>query len=255
MRLWLLLFAATGLAQDAILEQALANEAKQTKERAAYFYREHAEHRRPNGQLNYTQDYEWIFLEGEPFRRLVARNGQPLKGKLAKEEAERLRMTAAERRAHSKKPNPRIITVGNLSGKVILTEMDHTPLGEAEINGRRAWVIEAVPKPGHESVAHTLKFWIDQEEKVIAQLRYDVTGPGQQSLPGTWMITTFTRYKANLWFKQSLNGEFYTGPPRPRSHWLQQHTFKDFRKFDAESTVTFQEQPAEAAPPEFNPLY
>ena len=28
---------------------------------------------RPNGKLNFTEDYEWIYLEGEPFRKLVAR--------------------------------------------------------------------------------------------------------------------------------------------------------------------------------------
>jgi hypothetical protein len=229
-------------AQSALLEEALSNEAKQAKEREKYFYREHAEHRRPNGQLNFTQDYEWIFLEGEPFRRMVARNGRPLTGKLAKQEAERLRMTAAQRRAASRKPNPRVISVGNLRGKVILTEMDHTAAGEEEIDGRKTWVIRAEPKPGHEAVAYRMTFWVDQQERVLAQLQYEVIGRGVESLPGTWLTTTYFRFAENLWFKKSLNGEFYTGPPRPRSHWRQFHTFREFRKFDAESTVTFQEK-------------
>jgi hypothetical protein len=242
MRVWALLFASTLLAQNPHLEQALANEAKQLKERERYFYREHAEHRHPNGQLNYTQDYEWIYLEGEPFRKLVARNGKPLKGKLAAQEEERLRMTAAERRAASRKPNPRVISVGNLSGKVILTEMDHTAAGEEEIDSRKTWVIRAEPKPGHEAVAYRMTFWIDQQDHALAQLKYEVIGYGVESLPGTWLTTRYVRFAENLWFKKTLNGEFYTGPPRPRSHWIQQHTFRDFRKFDAESTVTFQEK-------------
>ena len=241
MRLWLLCFVAALHAQNAHLEQALSNEVKQLKEREKYFYREHAEHRRPNGELNWTQDYEWIFLEGEPFRRMVARNGKPLQGKLAKEEAERLRMTAAQRRKHAARPNPRVISVGNLSGKVILTEMDHTEAGEAEIGGRKVWVVRAEPKPGHEHVAYRMTFWIDQQEHALAQLKYEVIGRGVDSLPGSWLTTRYFRFAENLWFKQSLNGEFRTGPPRPRSHWRQTHTFRDFRKFDAESTVTFQE--------------
>ena len=241
MRLWLLLFAVGLQAQNAHLEQALANEVKQVKEREKYFYREHAEHRRPNGQLNFTQDYEWIFLEGEPFRRLVARNGQPLQGKLAKEEAERLRMTAAERRRQAARPNPRVIKMGDLSGKVILKEMDHIETGVEELDGRKVWVIQAAPKPGHEHVAYRMTFWIDQQEQVVAQLKYEVIGRGVDSLPGSWLVTRYFRFAENLWFKQSLNGEFRTAPPRPRSHWRQAHTFRDFRKFDAESTVTFQD--------------
>jgi hypothetical protein len=162
-------------------------------------------------------------------------------GKLAKEEAERLRMTAAERRKHAARPNPRVISVGNLSGKVILTEMDHTEVGEEEIDGRKVWVIRAERKPGHEHVAYRMTFWIDQQEHTLAQLKYEVIGRGVDSLPGSWLTTRYFRFAENLWFKQSLNGEFQTGPPRPRSRWRQSHTFRDFRKFDAESTVTFQE--------------
>ncbi len=240
MRAWLLLFLTPCLlAQSGLLERALGNEARQGKERESYFYREHAEHLRPNGQRNFTQDYEWVYLEGEPFRRMVARNGKPLKGRLARDEAERLRMTAAERRAHARKPNPRVIQVGNLSGKVILTEMDHTQLADEQIDGRKVWVIRAEPKPGRESIAYRMTFWIDQEDTVLARVKYEVIAHGTDSLPGTWSLATYTRHEPGLWFKTRVEGEFYTGPPRPRSHWRQIHVFKDFRKFDAESTITF----------------
>ena len=242
MTAWILLLAPTLIAQSAILEQALSNEVNQLREREKYFYREHAEHRRPGGKLNFTKDYEWIFLEGEPFRRMVSRNGKPLKGKHAREEAERLRMTAAERRAANGKPNPRIISFGNLSDGVILTEMDHIESGEETIEGRKTWVIRAEPKPGRESIAYRLTFWIDQEDYVVAQLKYEVIGKGVDTLPGSWLTTRYVRYAGGLWFKQTFRSELFTGPPRPRSHWVQNHTFRDFKKFDAESTVTFQER-------------
>jgi hypothetical protein len=242
MRLGLLLLAPALLAQSPVLEKALGNEVRQQKERRQYFYREHAEHRRPNGKLNFTQDYEWIFLEGEPFRKMVARNGKPLKGRRLRDEEERMRMTAAERRAEAARPKANIITVGNLSGQTILTRMDHTPMGEEQIDGRATWVIRADPKPGQESIAYRMTFWIDQEDTAIAQLRYDVIGRGVDSLPGSWLITTYTRLREGLWFKKTLQGEFHSAPPRPRSHWKELHTFRDFRRFDAESTVTFQEK-------------
>jgi hypothetical protein len=235
-----LLLAPLLPAQSSILEKALGNEVRQQKERAQYFYREHVEHRRPNGRLNFTQDYEWIFLEGEPFRKQVARNGKALKGRRLREEEERMRMTAAERRADAARPRANLIKVGNLSGQTILTRMDHTEAGEEAVDGRPAWVIRAEPKPGHEAVAYRMTFWIDQEDIAIAQLRYDVIGRGVDSLPGSWLITTYTRLKEGLWFKKTLQGEFRSAPPRPRSHWKQFHTFRDFRRFDAESTVTFE---------------
>ena len=242
MRVWLLAVAPVIFAQHPLLEKALGNEVRQERERGHYFYREHAEHRRPNGKLNFTQDYEWIYLEGQPFRKMVARNGKPLKGKLARQEEERMRMTAAERRAADRRPKPNIITVGNLSGKTILTEMDHTEMGEAEVEGRRTRVIRAEPKPGRESIAYRMTFWIDSEDTALARLKYEVIGHGVDSLPGSWLTTTYTRFGEGLWFKSRLEGEFYTGPPRPRSHWRQIHTFRDFRRFDAESTVTFSEK-------------
>jgi hypothetical protein len=242
-RAWVLVLAPALWAQSALLEEALGNETRQERERGRYFYREHAEHRRPGGQLNFTQDYEWIYLEGEPFRKIVARNGKPLQGKAAREEEARMRMTAAERRASGRKPNPRVIRVGGLSGKTILTAMTHTAAGEEMVDGRKSWVITAEPKPGPETLAYRMTFWIDQQERVLAQVKYEVIGRGEESLPGTWLTTTYVRFAEGLWFKRSLNGEFFTGPPvRPRSHWRQRHTFSDFRRFDAESTVTFEEK-------------
>lgn len=243
MRALALLLAPVLFAQNPLLEQALDNEARQGRERRSFFYREHVEHLRPNGRRNFTQDYEWIYLEGQPFRKLVARNGKPLRGALARQEQERLRMTAAERRQAASRPQLHVISVGNLTGKTILTDMDHTVEGESVLRGRPVTVLRAEPKPGQESIAYRLTFWIDREDVAIAQLKYEVIGPGVDSLPGTWLVTTYTRYLPGLWFKSHIEGEFLTGPPKPRSHWRQTHSFQDFRKFDASSTVTFPETP------------
>lgn len=98
--------------------------------------------------MNFTQDYEWSFPGREPFRGIANRNGKPLWGKLAREEAERMRMTAVERLGAKREPNPHVITIGNLSGGVILTEMNHTESGEETIECRKARVIRANPSPG-----------------------------------------------------------------------------------------------------------
>src|SRR5258708_19746444 len=81
-----------------ILQRAFDNEVAQQSLRAQYFYREHAERRRAGpdgkpGKLTFTHDYEWIYLEGEPFRKFVPINGHPLKGKKAQQQEARMKHT------------------------------------------------------------------------------------------------------------------------------------------------------------------
>ena len=67
----------TGLTADQILDRVLREE----NTREHYIYREHAEHRRSDASLNFTRDSERIYLEHQPYRRLVAIDRKPLTGK------------------------------------------------------------------------------------------------------------------------------------------------------------------------------
>lgn len=246
--------SAQQLSANEILTRAFENERRQEVIRSQYCWREHAERRESTrdqkpGKLNFTHDYEWIYLEGEPFRKLVAVNGRPLQGKRAKQEALRMQMTAAERRAAraNSKPNPRIISVGNVPFADIVRALDHYLVGEEIISGRNAWVIRSAPggdsAPGAgaaDARSCQYTFWIDQQDFVLIRQKYEVVRAGVEALPGTWSETLYSRAADGLWLRTRMEGYFVTGPPRPPARWWQVHTFSDYRKFDAGSTITFE---------------
>lgn len=245
------------LSASEVLARAFENERRQQVARSQYFFRERAERRETSrdqkpGRLNFTHSYEWVYLEGEPFRKLVAVNDVPLRGKKAEEEDRRMRMTAAERRAAAaaNKPNSRIISVGNVQPSELLHVLHHTLEGEEVIAGRSASLIRSEPRRAlkgdrcGESKAECYRytFWIDQQDLVIVQQKYEVIAHGTEALPGTWSKMTYSRVGNGPWLRTRMEGYFVTGPPRPAAKWWQLHTFSDHRKFDAVSTVVLDEK-------------
>jgi len=232
-----------------ILEHAVANRTAQTDARAHFIYREHMVHSNPDGHVNETQDFEWIFLEGSPYRKLVAVKGKPLSGKAAKEEERKFQMTAVERRADAQrhKPNPHIFSA-DISPATVLRVMNHQVERTETLNGRPCWVIRSEPKPDftattneeREAKAYRFTYWIDTDDEMIAQERYEIAGSGAQLLPGSSQTTTYTKIGDSVWLPNYREGEYTSGPPRPRGHWRQTHRFTDYRKFGSEATVVFQ---------------
>jgi hypothetical protein len=248
--------AETPAAPPDTLKRAFENEITQSSIRSQYFYREHAERRAARsdgapGKLTFTRQYEWVYLEGEPFRKLVTINGAPLSRKIANEEKRRMQMTAAERRAaaSNRKPVPHIIRLGDVPPSDILRVMDHRLLREEPVDGRNTWVIQAeprkdlVPSTGEEArtLCYRYTFWIDQEDFVVAQQAYEVIRVGVEGLPGSRARATFHRASSGVWFPSTLEGYFESAPPKQFSKWYQSHRFYDFRKFDSSSTITFEQ--------------
>ena len=243
-------YAATTPSADELLNRVLAAEPAREQMRAHYIYREHTERSHPDGKVDFTVEYEWIYLEGKPYRRLVARNGKPLKGKQAEEEERRFQMTRAERRAADakRKPDPGILSAG-IDLAHIVKLMTHSITGEESINGRPTWVIHSEPAPRNsdailskkeqERLCYRTTLWIDKEDFAITQKRWEVTKIGPQVLPGSHSIETYDRIAPGLWMIHVLEGEFYSGPPQPKGHWKQTHRFSDYRKFGSESNVSF----------------
>lgn len=243
------------LSPSSTLKMAFDNEAAQERIRSQYFYRERAEHRRAGagdqpGKLNFNHNYEWVYLEGEPFRRLVAINEAPLKGKQAAEEERRLRMTGTERRATASQNRERskAVSFGDVELAVIWRVMEHTLLREELPGGRTTWLIQSEAKVGvapnsaeeRRALCYRYTFWVDAQDLAISQKKYEVVREGVDTLPGSWSTTAFHRHSAGLWFPERIIGYYVTGPPRP-SQWFQSHRFFDFRKFDSESTIVFPE--------------
>ena len=192
-----------------VLRLVVTAEQEQDKIRDQYAYRE--------VQLNlpnYTRTYDVIRLNGKPYRKLVERNGKPLSEKESKQVQDNMRKTARGlfKRTYS-------MNLGKLS------ELETTH--EISLEGN---LITAIPKSGG-PYKHRITF--DPQSHRITTRQSEVVGPGSQFKPGTTIKIDFTPegflQKMEIDFKVRLGGG------------KQIHTFTNYRKFDAESTINFEE--------------
>jgi hypothetical protein len=113
-----------------------------------------------------SETYDVTLLEGSPYRRLVARNDQPLSPKDRRKEEEKLQKSIEDRRKES--PAQHAQRVADWERK---QEKQREPLkelpqaftfklaGEEALNGGVAFVIEGTPKPGYRPKSQATSFF------------------------------------------------------------------------------------------------
>jgi hypothetical protein len=228
-----------------LLRRAIDYDQTQQTSRDKYVYHEHVEHKkvgsdgRPS-KLNFTRDYEWMVAGGGPFRRLVQMDGKPLDAKRARQEEARMHMTAAERNAEARaNPKQYGLCYPCVEDAEVLRSMNLTLQGEDTVNDRKAWVIlaQAPANPSSMTLAQHFKitYWIDEEDSVIARVRYEQLTQGGSNQPGSWEIDTRVRLADGNWFlwRVEMIG-------RTDHYWFQIHTFSNIRQFGAESKILYQ---------------
>jgi hypothetical protein len=187
-----------------------------------------------------SETSEVIFVEGESYKRLIARNGKPLDSREAAKEEKKMNQTAEQRRKerHSG-PHDHTEYVGSDD---LRTLCDNRLVGEEEIHGRKAWVIEFTPKKDHvpanqhEKDVFTMqtKIWVDQAENVELKFAMLVVGDGSLMKRGSTMTFEFAKINDDAWLPVSLVFDF-----RLQKDWVRQESRdSNFRKFDVESTIT-----------------
>ncbi|MGO9262399.1 MAG: hypothetical protein ACLQU1_39870 [Bryobacteraceae bacterium] len=95
-------------------------------------------------------------MEGSPYRRLVARNDQPISVQEQKQEEDKLRFNIEERRKETPEQRQRRIEEWTRREEKRREPLNEVPdaynfklAGEETINGAACYVIEATPKPGY----------------------------------------------------------------------------------------------------------
>jgi hypothetical protein len=143
---------AADLTGEQIMRNAVEANRHQEALRQQYLYREHQENgpAKPDGgaaKVRISRDFEVIFLEGDFYRRLVALDGKPLSPKQAREEEEKMRMTAAERIA--KHPPKKVVHTGvplSAEWEVIGAGVDMKPGSTTKLifarNQDGAWLLD-----------------------------------------------------------------------------------------------------------------
>jgi len=187
-----------------------------------------------------------IFVEGELYKRLVARDGKPLPLKEEAKEEKKLQQTAEERRKARRKGLLSFSRSFSVSGDDLDKFCDRRLLGEEEIRGRKAWVIEYTPQKGrvptnkHEKdvLSMQTKVWVDEEDSVTSKLVLLAISDGTFLKPGSstlenakinddaWLpvFTVFDgRIQIALVIRDSVRSETRNS---------------NFKKFDVKSTIT-----------------
>ena len=187
MRLLLLTLAlpAIASAQDPleIIRRATELDRRDTELARSYTFLQRQERRDldSRGRLTKTESetFDVTLLEGSPYRRLVARNDQPLSQKDQRKEEEKLQKSIEDRRKET--PAQRAQRVADWERK---QEKQREPLkelpaafhfklaGEEALNGGVAFVIDGAPKPGYrpKNAATAffpkvkLRLWIDKKD-------------------------------------------------------------------------------------------
>jgi hypothetical protein len=143
-----------------------------------------------SGKVKSQKDETWDItpLEGSPYRRLVARNDQPLSPEERQREQEKLQRSIDERRNETDPQRER--RLAEWQGKrekqrapikELPDAFDFTLAGEEVIAGRPVYVIDAKPKPGYQPKSTAtaffpkikLRLWIDQGDYQGARIEME----------------------------------------------------------------------------------
>jgi hypothetical protein len=180
------IFACLGVAQDLrqIVRRAVELDAQNVQMGRGYTFQERREQHELDGSGKVRRDeirtWNVIPLEGTSYRRLVARNDVPLSAEEQRNEDEKLRLNTDQRRKETPQERQRRISDWERRQQQRTHEpirelpdaFNFTPAGEAIIDGRTVYVIDARPRPGYRPKSQAAAFfpkikarlWIDKAE-------------------------------------------------------------------------------------------
>jgi len=265
MRLFLVLFPVLLLAEtprEIILRSAMEDQRDLVAARN-YTYVATREQRDldSNGKVTSTESetFDVTILYGQPYRRLIARNGKPLSArdvekeqkKLDKELQQRARESAKDKAKRAKEEADDLAEQKEFIREVA-DAFNFEPLGEESIDGQLTWVMKADPKPGYKprnrrsSILPKVrgKIWVTKKEYRWVKLEAEVIDTLSFGLflfrlsPGSLLTFEQTRVQDELWLPRKarirargrvglikkIQGEIVT-------------TWDDYRRFQADSRL------------------
>jgi hypothetical protein len=180
-------------AQDAseVVRRALVQDSASIPLTLNYSYTEKQELRTRDGntfKVRENSTWEVTLLEGSPYKRLVAHNGQPLPAADRQKEEDKMRQNAEWRKHETdSQKQQRILDWQHHE------EHQHEPLheipdafnlrfaGEESIDGQAAYVIEGWPKPGYKPKSKSAfflpkvkgRFWIAKQSFQAVRIEFE----------------------------------------------------------------------------------
>lgn len=204
-----------------------------------------------------VKTYDITLLEGSPYMRLTERDDHPLPPAEEKKEQEKLEKSIAEREKETPAERQRRIDDYEKrrqrqreTMQEVAEAFDFRVIGQERVDGRDTWILDATPRKGYvprsrdaKILPHVRgKLWIDQRTYHWVKLEAEVIDTVSWGL----FLVRLDR-GARIWFDQTLvNDEVWL----PKHVYIsasarlgifkklrveQDTTFKNFRKFQADS--------------------
>jgi hypothetical protein len=203
--------------------------------------------------------WETLILDGQPYRRLLERNGRPLPPGEQRKEQEKLDKQAARLEHQTPEQKQRRLAdyeKQRRRERRFLREIpdayDLRLDGEARVDGHDVWVISGTPKPGYrvkDSDAKALlkvrgKLWIDKNNYQWVRVEAETTDTISFGLflarlsPGAKLLFEQTRVNDEVWLPRRM---FLKGAGRigllKRVAMEEEITWNDYRKFRVDSRI------------------
>jgi hypothetical protein len=205
-----------------------------------------------------TWDVTW--LDGSPYKRLVARDDRPLSAEEQQREEERLHWNLEERRKETGEQRERRIAEWRRRQQrqhepfhELLDAFDFAPPVEEQLNGRQVYRIDGTPKPGYKPKSTfaaflpkvKLRLWIDERDFQGARVEIEAVdtisfaGFLVRLEKGSRITVDQIRVNNEIWLPRSVSvtaaARFLMLKSLNRE---MEFTFSDYKKFQADSQVT-----------------
>lgn len=254
MRLLLLcVFLASSRAQDvdAIHERNRQADTQNEEQARQYTYVEETDNFEydKHGQAKKTGSVtnDVIFVEGESYKRLVARDGKPLPPKEEAKEEKKLQQTAEQRRKARRKGFLNFSRSFGVSREDLDKLCDRRLVGEEEIRGRKAWLIEYTPRKDHvpankhekDLYSFQIKVWMDEEEGVTSKFLLLSVADGSFMKPGSSLTLESAKINDDAWLPVLIVLDARIQIALVVRDSVRTETrSSNFKKFDVKSTIT-----------------
>jgi hypothetical protein len=205
------------------------------------------------------ETWDITLLEGSPYRRLVARDDQPLPAEEQQREEERLRWNLEERRKETNEQRERRMAEWRLRQQrqheplhEVLDAFDFAQAVEEQLNGRQVYRIDGSPKPGYKPKSSfaaflpkvKLRMWIDARDLQGARVEIEAidtisfAGFLVRLEKGTRITVEQSRVNDEVWLPRSVSVTAAARVLLVKSFNREmEYSFSDYKKFQADSRV------------------
>jgi hypothetical protein len=214
-----------------------------------------------SGKVKDTETRTWdvTWLEGSPYRRLVAHNDQPLSPNEQQKEEEQLQKSLEQRRKETKEQRERRLAEFERRQqrqrepvKELPDAFDFKLVGEEALNGGQTYVIDATPKPGYRPKLPSASYfpkvkarlWIDRKDyqwvKVEMESLDTISFGGivVRLSKGSHLMVEQARINNEVWLPKRVAMQISARLMLVKIvHREVLITFSDYKKFQAESRV------------------